>query len=122
MANAGTTGMTAGAGTGGPLKLRTILDDRGEVLEVSGELDIATVPQFDAAVELLVSTPRDRAVVRMADVTFIDSSGLGALLRAHRIGEAHGVPLAIQDPSQHVRSLITLTALDATLRLDPPSV
>jgi anti-anti-sigma factor len=58
----------------------------------------------------------------MADVTFIDSSGLGALLRAHRLGETHRVPLAIQDPSQHVRSLINLTALDATLRLDPPEV
>src|SRR3954463_3571955 len=83
-------------------RLRTALDERGEVLHVSGELDVATVPQFDAAVQLLLAAHRDRLVVRMADVTFIDSSGLGALLRAHRMSDAFDAPLVIQDPNRRI--------------------
>jgi anti-sigma B factor antagonist len=89
------------------------------VLEVRGELDVATVPQFDAAVQLLISSSRVRVHVRMAGVTFIDSSGLGALLRAHRVARARGITFVIQAPSERVRSLLAMTALDATLCLEP---
>jgi anti-anti-sigma factor len=101
----------------GSLRLRMTLDDAGEVLEVSGELDVATVDQFDAAVQLLLSSGRTHITVRMADVSFVDSSGLGALLRAHKLGRDRDVPFEILDASERVRSLITLTALDATLQL-----
>jgi anti-sigma B factor antagonist len=101
-----------------PLRLRARLDDAGEILDLSGELDAATVGQFDAAIQLLVSTGRSRIAVRMADVSFIDSTGLGALLRAHKLGRDISIPFEILDASERVRSLIALTALDATLRLE----
>ncbi|HEY3725190.1 MAG TPA: STAS domain-containing protein [Acidimicrobiia bacterium] len=98
--------------------LRTRLSDHGDVLDVRGELDMASVPQFDAAIRLLMSTARTKLVVNLSAVTFIDSSGLGALLRAHRISRDHGVAFVLQDPSDRVRSLLALTALDATLRVE----
>ncbi len=106
----------------GESHLRTALSDDGAVLDVLGELDVASAPQFDAAVQLLISGSRDRVTVRMADVSFIDSSGLGALLRADRVARAHGRTFAIRDASDRVRRLLALTALDATLCLEAPPV
>jgi anti-anti-sigma factor len=63
-------------------------------------------------------TGRAQVHVRMSGVTFIDSSGLGALLRAHRLAQARGITFVIQDPSERVRRLLALTALDATLCLE----
>jgi anti-sigma B factor antagonist len=101
--------------------LRTVLSDDGTVLDVLGELDVASVRQFDAAIQLLVTGSRTRIAVRMADVSFIDSSGLGALLRAHRVASAHGLTFTILEPSARVRRLLALTALDATLCLEAPA-
>ena len=103
----------------GGLSIR--LSDHGDVLFVRGELDFASVPQFDAAVRVLMSAPRTKVVVNLSAVTFIDSSGLGALLRAHRIGRDHGIAFVLQNPSDRVRSLLALTALDATLRVETPT-
>jgi anti-sigma B factor antagonist len=53
------------------------------VIAPEGELDIAHVPDFRSA--LMDAADRDavRLVVDLSNVTFIDSSGLGALVEMH---------------------------------------
>ncbi len=51
------------------------------VLRVAGEVDLHVA---DALVGEAVALDADRLVIDLADVTFIDSSGLHALLRIHR--------------------------------------
>jgi anti-anti-sigma factor len=53
------------------------------MFSLTGELDLATVPLLDVAIGDTVD--RDGSItLEMADVTFADSSGIGAILRAAR--------------------------------------
>lgn len=68
---------------------------------LSGELDLATVPQLGAA--LLDAEPGDGVVLDVEELTFIDSSGWGALVSYVR--EADGVVTIVNASPTVVRSL-----------------
>jgi anti-anti-sigma factor len=57
---------------------------------LSGEIDTYTAPDVRAAFEDLAVAPGQKVVVDLRDVTFLDSSGLGAVIGLyHQVGE-HG--------------------------------
>jgi anti-sigma B factor antagonist len=59
------------------------LADETQVVSIVGELDLYTAPQFEQALALNGSEP-SRVVVDLSECTFIDSTGLGILLKADR--------------------------------------
>lgn len=52
------------------------------VLDVIGEIDIYTTPQFKEAVSAAIDENKPKIVINMAQVTYMDSSGFGTLLSA----------------------------------------
>ena len=59
------------------------LDDATRIVRVSGELDLYTAPEFERALSLN-GDASGRFVVDLSECTFIDSTGLGILVAAHR--------------------------------------
>jgi anti-sigma B factor antagonist len=53
------------------------------VIAPEGELDIATLDDFRRALSEAASRPAGTLVVDLSDVSFIDSSGLGAMIETH---------------------------------------
>ena len=68
------------------------VSDRGSVLvaHVTGELDTYTVPDARRVFEGLRAGPGSQVVVDLREVTFLDSSGLGALIGLYHRVEAAG--------------------------------
>jgi anti-sigma B factor antagonist len=61
--------------------------DDAVVLAPRGELDLATAPAFEAAAEEARAGVHEQLIVDLSGLTFIDSSGMRAILRLHaRIG------------------------------------
>lgn len=52
------------------------------ILDVTGEIDIYTTPQFKEAVSAAIDEGRPHILINMAQVTYMDSSGFGTLLSA----------------------------------------
>jgi anti-sigma B factor antagonist len=52
------------------------------VLDVIGEIDIYTTPQFKEAVSAAIDAGKPGIVINMTQVTYMDSSGFGTLLSA----------------------------------------
>lgn len=82
------------------------------VILVVGDLDVLTAPQLrDRLVEVVESDSR----VIFVDLTgcqFIDSSGLSALVTAHKRVTSVGGQLDLVCPTGNVRRLIEVVALD----------
>src|SRR4051812_50181331 len=57
------------------------------LMRLAGEHDLATLPHVQAAFDEAARADNTIAVVDLDEVTFIDSSGMGALVKAHRGGE-----------------------------------
>jgi anti-sigma B factor antagonist len=69
------------------------------VIDVDGDLDMATVDRVGAALgdALDAGTP---LVVDLADVTFIDSTGMRAMIEARRRSRELGVPMVCVCPDR----------------------
>jgi anti-anti-sigma factor len=81
---------------------------------VSGELDLATAHELEAVFEALEPTPPERVLVDLAAVTFLDSSGIRALVRANRRLNGLGVPLVVDAVSDAARQVLEISGvLDA---------
>ena len=60
------------------------------VVSVRGELDIATAPQLVDALDEAADRNAQRVVVNLLGTTFVDSTGLTTLLRAHKRHQVNG--------------------------------
>lgn len=84
--------------------------DGTTVVRVCGELDIETAPVLRSHVLDLVRAGRP-VVLDLAELGFIDSSGLQVLLSSHRRAQLVGVSFALRSLTRQVRRLLELTDL-----------
>jgi len=95
----------------------------GWLVEVSGEVDLHTAPALraalDAAVDRAVGSDACDVLVDLSGVGFMDSTGLGELVGAHKALQRHGGRLHLAAAGDRVARLISLTALDEVLDVHP---
>jgi anti-sigma B factor antagonist len=90
------------------------------VVALRGELDVATVPAFRAALNPLADDETVRLlVVDLIEVTFIDSTGLMTLLNALRRMVRREGRLVIACSNPTVLRLFEATRTDATFEIVP---
>jgi anti-anti-sigma factor len=83
-----------------------------ETYAPTGRLDAQAAPAARQALEALAAAGGRRIVVDLAGVTFLDSSGLGALVAGLKAARARGAELRLAAPGPQVRELLRLTALE----------
>jgi anti-sigma B factor antagonist len=81
------------------------------LLAVRGEIDLASADDFRRALESLIGEGRSPALVDLSEVTFIDSTGMAALVSARSTADAAGVELVLVRPSPQARMVLELTDL-----------
>jgi anti-anti-sigma factor len=80
-------------------------------IAVAGELDMETAPQLGEEVELAVWSTVGAFVLDLSGVTFLDSSGLHALLRARAYLAREDRPLVLVCPPGPARRVLDLASV-----------
>jgi anti-sigma B factor antagonist len=80
------------------MEIRSTETDGGQRMELRGELDIGTAPQLEQAVERALEEGCREVVLDLTGTTLLDSSGLGALLRAKRSVDARQGTMTVHSP------------------------
>jgi anti-sigma B factor antagonist len=88
-----------------------------EIVSPRGEIDLATQTKLRAALEELITAGRADIVVDLAETTFLDSTGLGALISARRRTYASKGSFAIICANPKMRELFSITRLDLVFRV-----
>jgi anti-sigma B factor antagonist len=88
------------------------------VLTARGELDYADNAAFRSCIESVLAGGPDAIVVDMSDIHYLDSSGLGLLLRLHREYGAESGRLVLV-PSESVRGVLEITRLTNLFATSP---
>ncbi|HEY6474731.1 MAG TPA: STAS domain-containing protein [Acidimicrobiales bacterium] len=83
--------------------------DGGRVFSLRGELDASTVPGL---AEQLISDAGSLVVLDLSQLTFIDSSGLGAIHAARQRVINDGGILVVCRPNPTVHRVLEITGLD----------
>jgi anti-sigma B factor antagonist len=116
----------AGAGVPGPdvdeapspitIEVRRGSGFRDSIVAVAGEIDVATSPELDQAIEGVLEHASS-ITIDLSATTFIDSSGLGvlvsALKRARGLGHESVTLRGVQEPVRRVLEITGLTELFA---------
>jgi anti-anti-sigma factor len=87
------------------------------VLSVRGEIDIATAGILRSALEEALESGRRDTWVDLSEVTFMDSSGLNALVQADHDFAGHNGRLTVICPTGPVRRTLELTGLAGELNV-----
>jgi anti-anti-sigma factor len=94
------------------LEVRTCPDRDRVVVEVRGELDMASVDALREALDELRGAGWNSVVLDLRELTFIDSSGLALLLHAERLARRTEAAFAIVDGSPALARLLEIVGLE----------
>jgi anti-sigma B factor antagonist len=83
---------------------------------VSGEVDLACAAELRAAIERVGETEPAVLVIDLSDVSFVDSSGLGAIAGGLRAQRRHGGELKVAGAAPHVRRVFEIAGLGQLLQ------
>ena len=85
------------------------------VVAPRGRLDMASAPEFRESVKRLVESGSIHLVVDLHEVSFVDSSGLGAIVGGLKAARNVGGELRIARANQQVLLVLDLTSLNRVL-------
>jgi anti-sigma B factor antagonist len=87
------------------------------VVALRGELDVASSQELSDELAELIENGTTDLVIDLAQLAFIDSTGLSAILRANRsLERGH---LVLREPNPLVRQVLEITGLIGALRIEP---
>jgi anti-sigma B factor antagonist len=91
------------------------------ILPLEGEVDLHVAPQISASLAAMIADKPKQFVVDLSKVTYIDSSGLAALIRAMQDVDRYGGKFALCGLQESVRPIFEIARLDQVFRIFPDS-
>ena len=87
-------------------------DDGAIVLAVSGELDLASSPALEEALERVYRSDCSLVIMDLRALEFMDSTGLSVLIRAQQRSHDAGRRFGLVKGCAQVQRLLSLTGID----------
>ncbi|MBF6170454.1 STAS domain-containing protein [Nocardia blacklockiae] len=92
--------------------------DEATVLTVAGEVDLATAPALENAIEATLGGDPAALIIDLSQVTFLASAGMAALVGAHqRAGQSTRIAVVADGPATGRQ--LKMTNLDQVFALHP---
>lgn len=96
--------------------------DRGTVVAVEGELDLASGPLLQAHIDQVLTDRSGTVLIDLRGLEFMDSTGLSIMVKAHHDAEAAARRLVLVKGPPQVQRLLELTGLADRLEVvDDPA-
>ncbi len=99
------------------MKIDKSLFDDYAILTLKGEFDTFYCPRFQEEVESLLEQGAHHVILSMRLVRFINSTALGAIIKAHKRCKAEGGELVISRPSAIVDKVVKGIGIDQLIRM-----
>ncbi len=111
----------AGGGTDSLLDLTTAEVSQGRILvRARGEVDLTTAPELATVMRDAIGRTEAQVELDLEQVTFIDSSGVGAIVVADRLAKSVNRQLVIGPRSIFVARVFEVAGLDQALTSNQP--
>lgn len=90
---------------------KSLLDDYA-ILTLKGEFDTFYCMRFQEEIEALIAQGISHIILNMRMVKFINSTALGAIIKAHKRCQAESGVLVVSHPSQFVQRVVSSLGID----------
>jgi anti-anti-sigma factor len=88
------------------------------IVAIVGELDIDAAPELSGALDELLAAGTIEIVVDVSELSFIDSSGISALVAGARSTTAAGGTLVVASPTPHVQRVFDIVSLSELVAVE----
>jgi len=95
---------------------KSFLEDYA-ILTLKGEFDTFYCPRFQEEVEALFEQGVNHVILNMRLVKFVNSTALGAIIKAHKRAKAEGGELVVSRPSSFVQKVVSSLGIDQLITL-----
>jgi len=95
------------------IRQRTV--DEVAIIDLKGKLTLGDGELLREQVNSLIQQGQNRIVLNLAEVPYMDSSGLGEVARAHSVVLRNGGRLNVLRPTPRVRDLFRVTKIERIL-------
>ena len=95
------------------------IDADTHVIELGGEVDLYTAPEFKERMVQVIEQGKKQVVVDLSKATFIDSTTLGVLVGGVKRLRPAGGSLAIVCADQNICKIFEITGLDQIFQIVP---
>ena len=92
------------------------IDDTTHVIELGGEVDLYTAPEFKERMVQVIEDGKKQIVVDLSKATFIDSTTLGVLVGGVKRLRPAGGSLALVCTDQNITKIFEITAWTGSSR------
>lgn len=100
------------------LSVNTTINDKNATVTVEGEVDVSCASDLTDALEAVLADAPTSVDVDLAQVPYIDSTGIGVLVAAaHRAAEA-GSELTVSHPQPNVLRVLTLLGVGSEFNVN----
>jgi anti-anti-sigma factor len=106
-----------------PYLLVQVVQRSGRAVSVTGhgEIDMTTVGTLTDTLDTVLWQEQPLHIdVNLAEVTFMDSSGINALVACRAVAEPAGCRITISNPRPMVRRVLAVTGVHDLFGLTPP--
>ena len=95
------------------------VDDTTHVIELGGEVDLYTAPEFKERMVELIESGKKQIVVDLSKATFIDSTTLGVLVGGVKRLRTNDGELSLVCSDRNITKIFEITGLDRVFTIYP---
>jgi anti-anti-sigma factor len=100
-------------------RIETTSVGSGTTMKLSGELDSAICSELTERFEQVVASGADEVVLDLAEISFMDSAGLRAIIMIERAARERGIAVTIHSPAGPAADLLQVTGIGEHVALTP---
>jgi len=102
------------------MKVKTRQVDGVTIMDLSGRITLGegSVTIRDAVRDVLAKGS-NKILLNLGDINYIDSSGIGEIVRAHTLARKSSGQMKIADPSPMVHEMLHMTMLNKLIEIYP---
>lgn len=101
------------------LSIKTIADDeQGIVVAAIGEVDVSCASELRDAIDAALASEASSLTIDLAEVPYIDSTGIGVLVGAAHRGADAGKDVRVANPQRNVRRVLDMLGVTGELGID----
>lgn len=100
------------------LDLKISSSDDKSLVELIGDLDIYTSPEFNKDILKEFNKNKKDIIFDASGLDYIDSTGLGAFISLYKTVNENGKTIKIIGIKQNVKKIFTITELDKIFRIE----
>lgn len=97
------------------ISLTTRDQDGFSITEVSGEVDVHTAPELDQCLSEVIAAGGRKIVVDLSAVDFLDSTGLGVLVKALKQVRDEEGSVSVVATTERITKVFRITGLDSAI-------